>query len=107
VKPATIVAWFRQLAARKYDSSEARRGRPPKPNDVRKLVVEMAMANPGWGYAKIRDAMRTGLAIEIGRTTGRCRLRQYLLVCILVEFRCGLNTSIRRPRALYIAAESE
>jgi transposase len=69
VKPATILAWFRQLAARKYDSSEARRGRPPKPKDVRKLVVEMAMANPGWGYTKIRDALRTGLAIEIGRTT--------------------------------------
>jgi putative transposase len=69
VKPATILAWFRQLAARKYDSSEARRGRPGKPKDVRKLVVEMAMANPGWGYTKIRDALRTGLAIEIGRTT--------------------------------------
>jgi hypothetical protein len=69
VKPATILAWFRQMAARKYDSSAARRGRPPKPKDVRKLVVEMAMANPGWGYTKIRDAMRTGLAIEIGRTT--------------------------------------
>jgi hypothetical protein len=38
VKPATILAWFRQLAARKYDSSEARRGRPPKPKDVRKQV---------------------------------------------------------------------
>ena len=69
VKPATILAWFRQLAARKYDSSEARRGRPPKPKDVRKLVVEMAMANRGWGYTKIRDALRTGLGIEIGRTT--------------------------------------
>jgi putative transposase len=57
------------LAARKYDSSEAGRGRPPKPKDGRKLVVEMAMANPGWGYTKIRDALRTGLAIEIGRTT--------------------------------------
>jgi len=69
VKPATILARLRQLAARKYDSSEARRGRPPKPKDVRKLVVEMAMADPGWGYTKIRDAMRTGLTIEIGRTT--------------------------------------
>jgi hypothetical protein len=47
VQPGTILAWFRQLAARKYDSSEVRRGRPPKPKDVRKLVVEMAMANPG------------------------------------------------------------
>ena len=69
VKPATILAWFRQLAAGKYDSSEARLGRPPKPKDVRKLVVEMAMANLGWGDTKIRDAMRTGLAIEIGRPT--------------------------------------
>jgi putative transposase len=68
-KLATILAWFRQLAARKYDSSETRRDRHPKPKDVRMLVVEMAMANPGWGYTKIRDAMWTGLAIEIGRTT--------------------------------------
>ena len=60
VKPATILAWFRQLAARKYDSSDARRGRPPKRKDVRKLVVELALANPGWGYTKIRDALRTG-----------------------------------------------
>jgi transposase InsO family protein len=69
VKPGTILAWFRQLAARKYDSSEARRGRPPKPKDVRKLVIKLAMENPGWGYTKIRDALRTGLGIEIGRTT--------------------------------------
>jgi putative transposase len=69
VKPATILAWFRQLAAKKYDSSKTKRGRPPKPKDVRKLVVEMALANPGWGYTKIRDGLRTGLAVEIGRTT--------------------------------------
>ncbi len=69
VRPATVLAWFRQLAAKKHDSSEARRGRPGKPKDVRKLVVELASANPGWGYTKIRDALRTGLAIEIGRTT--------------------------------------
>jgi hypothetical protein len=31
--------------------------------------MEMALANPGWGYTKIRDALRTGLKIEIGRTT--------------------------------------
>jgi len=33
VKPATILAWFRQVAAKTYDSSEVRRGRPPKPKD--------------------------------------------------------------------------
>jgi len=28
----------------------------------------MALENLGWGYTKIRDALRTGLKIEIGRT---------------------------------------
>jgi len=27
----------------------------------------MALENLGWGYTKIRDALRTGLKIEIGR----------------------------------------
>ena len=69
VKPGTILGWFRQMAARKYDSSESRVGRPRKRKDLRKLVVEMALANLGWGYTNIRDALRTGLKIEIGRTT--------------------------------------
>ena len=31
-RPSTILAWFRQLVARKYDSSQVRRpGRPRKP----------------------------------------------------------------------------
>ena len=69
VKPATILAWFRQLAAREYDSSRRKTGRPRKARDIRKLVVEMALANLNWGYTKIRDALRTGLKVEIGRTT--------------------------------------
>jgi transposase len=69
VKPGTILGWFRQMAARKYDSSESKVGRPRKREDIRKLVVEMALANLGWGHTKIRDALRTGLKIEIGRTT--------------------------------------
>ena len=31
--------------------------------------MEIALANPGWGYTKIRDALRIELAIEIGHTT--------------------------------------
>jgi putative transposase len=69
VRPATILAWFRRLAAQKYDSSKARKtGRPRKPADVRSLVLGLARDNPGWGYTKIRDALR-GLKVEIGRTT--------------------------------------
>jgi hypothetical protein len=36
---------------------------------VQKLVVKLATANPRWGYTKIRDALHTGLGIEISRTT--------------------------------------
>jgi transposase len=69
VRPETILAWFRQLAAKKYDSSKAPKvGRPGKVADVRELVLELARDNPGWGYTRIRDALR-GLKIEIGRTT--------------------------------------
>jgi putative transposase len=70
VRPETILAWFRQLAAKKYDSSADRRtpGRPRKAGDIRDLVIKLATENPGWGYTKIRDALR-GLKVEIGRTT--------------------------------------
>ena len=69
VKPGTILDWLRELAARKYDSSRRKTGRPRKARDVRELVVKMALENLGWGYTKIRDALRTGLKIEIGRST--------------------------------------
>ena len=69
VKPGTLLGWFRQMVAQKYDSSKKKVGRPRKKKDIRKLVIAMAMANLGWGYTKIRDALRTGLKIEIGRTT--------------------------------------
>jgi len=52
VKPATILAWFRQLSAGKCDSSEARHGRPPKAQDIRKLVIKLATENQGWGAPK-------------------------------------------------------
>jgi len=70
VRPSTILTWFRQLAGKKYDNSEVRRraGRPRKANDIRGLVLRFASENPGWGYTKLRDALR-GLKIEIGRTT--------------------------------------
>jgi putative transposase len=70
VRPETILTWFRQLASKRYDSSDKRRtsGRPRKANDIRDLVIKLATENPGWGYTKIRDALR-GLKIEIGRTT--------------------------------------
>ncbi|MFC1611645.1 integrase core domain-containing protein [Myxococcota bacterium] len=69
VKPATILAWFRNLVAKKYDGSGRRGpGRPRTATEKRELVIQIAKTNPGWGYSKIRDALR-GLKINVGRTT--------------------------------------
>ena len=43
-------------------------GRPRKPNESRDLVIKLAQENLGWGYTKIRDALRS-LKIELGRST--------------------------------------
>jgi hypothetical protein len=48
--PDTIVRWNRMLIARKYDGSGKRGPPPKKANSVRKLVLQMAEANPSWGY---------------------------------------------------------
>ena len=57
VTPDTPLRWFRSLAARKYDGTDARRrGRPRKLDSMADLVVEMASKNQTWGYTRIRGA---------------------------------------------------
>ncbi len=69
VKPGTILTWFRNLVAKKYDGSAKRGpGRPRTAKEKRDVVIEMAKENPSWGYTKIRDALRA-VGIKIGRTT--------------------------------------
>ena len=87
VQPATILKWFRELVAKPYDGSKQRAaGRPRKPNELRRLVLRLANENIGWGYTKIRDALR-GMKIEIGRTT---------VAAILAE--AGLEPAPERTR---------
>jgi putative transposase len=57
VRPSTILAWFRKLVTRKYDSSQVRRpGRQRKANDIRELVLRIATENPRWGNTKMHCA---------------------------------------------------
>ncbi len=71
VRPRTILERFRRIFSEKYDSSRSRwrRGRPPKPKEIRDLVIRIADDNLSWGYSKIRDAVNVGLQIDICRTT--------------------------------------
>jgi hypothetical protein len=57
-KPDTLLAWYRQLVAHKFDGSR-RRGYPGRPKisqQVEALVVRFARENRGWGYDRIVGA---------------------------------------------------
>ncbi len=55
VTPDTVLRWYRELVARKYDGSACRRpGRPRTAQEIVDLVLRMAEENPRWGYTRIR-----------------------------------------------------
>jgi len=67
--PDTILRWYRELVAKKYDGSAKRRpGRPGTVAGVARLLVRMARENPSWGYTRLRGALKN-LGHELGRNT--------------------------------------
>jgi transposase InsO family protein len=58
-KPDTLLRWYRELIAKKFDGSKVRKslGRPPVAEEIERLVVRIARENPGWGYDRIAGAM--------------------------------------------------
>ncbi len=77
VTPATILRWYRELIARKYDGCSRRGpGRPPLPAEARELVVRLARENLGFGYTRIRDALRE-IGVVVGRSTIAAVLREH------------------------------
>jgi transposase InsO family protein len=58
VTPDTLLRWYRDLVAKKYDGSHRRGpGRPTTSRDIAQLVCTMAADNPGWGYTRIRGSL--------------------------------------------------
>ena len=75
VTPDTLLRWYRDLVARKYDGSKLRKtGRPRTKQDIEQLIVRMAQDNPRWGYTRIRGALR-----NLGREVGRNTIKRVLL----------------------------
>jgi transposase len=69
VTPATLLAWHRKLAAKKYDTSKRRRpGRPPTIPAIARLVVRLATENPLWGYRRIHGEL-TKLGVTVAPST--------------------------------------
>jgi putative transposase len=69
VTPATLLAWHRRLAAKKYDTSKQRKpGRPPTVPGVARLIVRLAKENPLWGHRRIYGEL-TKLGVTVAPST--------------------------------------
>src|SRR6185437_17075542 len=69
VTSATLLAWHRRLAARKYVTSTRRKpGRPPAVRSLGRLVIRLANENPLWGYRRIHGEL-TKLGVTIAPST--------------------------------------
>ena len=74
VAPDTILRWYRQLIAQKYDGSAKRGpGRPRVDDTIRKLVLRMAGENVTWGYSRLVGALK-----NLGHTVGRSTVKRIL-----------------------------
>lgn len=68
VTPATLLAWQRRLAARKYDTSGRKPGRTPTVRSIARLTIRLAHENPLWGYRRIHGEL-TKLGLTIAAST--------------------------------------
>lgn len=59
VTPDTILKWYRELVAKKFDGSKQRKspGRPRTDAETEELVCRLARENPRWGYTRIRGEL--------------------------------------------------
>jgi transposase InsO family protein len=74
--PETILRWYRELVAKKYDGSRQRvQGRPKTAAEIAALVVRMARENT-WGYTRLMGALKN-LGYEVGRNTIKRILKEH------------------------------
>src|ERR1700674_3484457 len=92
VTPDTLMRWYRELVASKWDYSNRRGpGRPRVMKDIVDLIVRMALENRSWGYTRIKGALgivspqRTSWTVEV--LTLRGLVTHYLLFFIDIATR--------------------
>ncbi len=57
VTPDTLLAWYRNLIARKGTYGRKGPGRPPVAREITELVLRMVSDNPSWGYDRVQGAL--------------------------------------------------
>jgi len=64
-QPETVFGWHRQLVRRKWSHEKKNKvGRPPTDDEVKALIVQLALEN-NWGYGKIEgELLKLGIAVS-------------------------------------------
>jgi hypothetical protein len=100
--PDTILRWYRELVAKKYDGSAKRGpGRPGTVTGVIRLLVRMARENPSWGYTRLRGALK-----NIGHELGRNTIRVSSKSRVSILSRRGSGATLGRRSSAPISAPS-
>ena len=69
VTPDTLFHWYREAVRAKWDYSNRRGlGRPEPKTQIETFILEWAGQNKGWGYTKLRDALRLN-GFQVSRNT--------------------------------------
>ena len=88
--PETLLRWYRRLVAAKYDGSanSSKKGACGKRSDATTQLMTMARENPGWGYTRLRGALKN-VGFELVRSTIARVLKEH-----------GIEPAPRRGRSM-------
>ena len=93
VTPATLLAWHRRLAARKWDYTNRRRpGRPSTAAAIRKLVIRIATDNPAWGTGGCRASSSGSATRSLPLRCGRSCMTQGSTPRLVAQVRRGSSS---------------
>src|SRR2546429_2065176 len=70
VKPETLIGWHHKSFQLSW-KGKSQAGRPRIPENIRKLIVQMAQKNPTWGQARVSAELSVKLGIYVSPRTVR------------------------------------
>ena len=71
MKPDTLIRWHRKGFRLFWRWKSRPKGRPPVPEELRKLIYEMATSNVTWGEERIAHELLVKLGIRVSPRTVR------------------------------------